>query len=51
MMQKYKEMYLQLFNAITDAIEALEKANYGSAREILILAQQRAEEAFLNSET
>lgn len=46
----YKKMYLTLFNALTDAIEQLERADYGSAREILIRAQQQTEEIFIESE-
>ena len=40
--------YTALFNAVTDAIAALDKQNYGEAREILIQGQQDAEEAYLN---
>ena len=35
--------YHLLFNRITDAIEELEALNFGRAKEILILAQQDAE--------
>ena len=35
----------ELFNAITDALEALE-----AARDILIAAQQNAEEVYVSSE-
>ncbi len=40
--------YTILFNRITDALSALEHQNYGQAREILIRAQQEAEEAYLS---
>ena len=40
-MEEYKKMYLLLFNAITDALEQMEKQNYGSAKETLITAQQK----------
>ena len=46
----YKNLYFHLFNQITDALEALEKQNYGEARDILIRAQQKTEEAYLNAE-
>ena len=46
----YKNLYFHLFNQITDALEALEKQNYGEARDILIRAQQEAEERYLNAE-
>ena len=39
--------YTVLFNRITDAISAIDRMNIGLAREILIKAQQDAEEAFL----
>ena len=42
--ETYKVMYLQLFNAVTDSIEALAAQNFGQAKEILIKAQQDAEE-------
>ena len=46
----YKEMYYTLFNAVTDALEAMEQQNYGQARTLLIAAQQQSEEIFLDSE-
>ena len=47
-MDEYKAPYLILFNAITDALKQLEGQNYGKAKELLIEAQQQAEEAFMN---
>ena len=35
----YRKMYYTLFNAVTDALEAMEQQNYGQARELLIAAQ------------
>lgn len=46
-MEIYKTMYLQLFNAVTDSLEALTAQNFGQAKEILIKAQQEAEEYYL----
>jgi len=46
----YQKLYTLLFNAFTDAIEELERCNYGSAREILICAQQNAEMCYLDDE-
>ena len=46
-MTDYQKMYTMLFNAITDALMQMEKQNYGSAKETLISAQQRAEELYL----
>ena len=39
--------YTTLFNAITDALGALDKMNLGDVRKILVDAQQRTEEMFL----
>ena len=49
-MEEYKKMYLHLFNAITDALEQMEKQNYGTAKETLIAAQQQAEEIYITAE-
>ena len=46
----YKAMYLLLFNAITDALEKIEEQNYGEARELLIAAQQKAEDIYIDSD-
>lgn len=43
----FKQMYLLLFNRITDAIEALQRGDREEARTILICAQQEAEELFI----
>lgn len=43
-------MYTLLFNAATDAIEALEAMNLGQARAILVLAQQQTEEIYLDKD-
>ena len=49
-MPDYKKMYLTLFNAITDALEEMEKQNIGLAREQLIAAQQEAEDIYIDAE-
>lgn len=46
----YKKLYLLLFHAITDAAEQLDALNIGTAKEILISAQQNAEELYITSE-
>ena len=46
----YRKMYYTLFNAITDALEAMEQQNYGQARAVLMAAQQQSEEIYLDSE-
>lgn len=40
--------YKLLFNAITDALELMDKGHYGVAREYLKLAQQEGEEVFID---
>ena len=49
-MANYNKMYSLLFNAITDALEKLEKQNLGDAKDILISAQQKAEEIYITAE-
>ena len=46
----YEKLYHLLFNAITDALEQMEKENYGTAKETLIAAQQQAEEIYITAE-
>ena len=43
----FKQMYLLLFNRITDAIEALQRGDIEEARTILICAQQDSEELYI----
>lgn len=43
-MPNYKELYFKLFSAAADAVEAIEAMNFGQAKEVLIAAQQEAEE-------
>ena len=47
----YKKLYHLLFNAITDALEQMEKQNFGTAKETLIAAQQEAEEIYMSAES
>ena len=42
-------MYFLLFNKITDALDAIEKCNYGAAADILMSAQAEAEELYVGS--
>ena len=46
----YEKMYFTLFNAVTDALEAMEAQNFGQAKELLIAAQQHCEELYLDGE-
>ena len=45
----YEKMYHLLFNAITDALEQMEKQNLGNAKDLLTTAQQKAEEIYMES--
>ena len=49
-MANYEKMYSTLFNAITDALEQLEQQNFGSAKDLLIAAQQQSEEIYITAE-
>lgn len=46
----YKKMYYRLFNAVTDAIDALAHNNLPMARWFLVKAQQECEDLYLDSE-
>ena len=46
----YQKMYYTLFNAITDALAAMEQQNYGQARALLVDAQQQSEELFMDGD-
>ena len=46
-MVNYQKLYTMLFNAATDALEALEELNVGRAKDILRQAQIDAEETYL----
>lgn len=46
-MPDYKKLYFQLFAAMADTVDTMESCNYGQAKEILIQAQQEAEEAHI----
>lgn len=49
-MPDYKTMYFRLFNAVTDAVEELQKLNFGAAAEILRAAQQAGEDSYVEAE-
>lgn len=46
-MEDFPKYYTHLFNRVTDAIEAIQRQNYVAAQDILIKAQQEAEELYL----
>ena len=43
----YQKLYTCLFNRITDAIEQLDRRNYGLVRDLLVDAQLQAENLYL----
>ncbi len=49
-MPNYRKLYIQLFAAASDALEAIEACNYGRAKEILTTAQHRAQEQYAQGE-
>lgn len=46
-MADYQKLYAKLFNAATDALDALEELNVGRVKDILRQAQIDAEETYL----
>ena len=46
----YKKLYFHLFNAATDALQAIEQQNYGQSEALLTAAQQDAEEMYMDGE-
>ena len=49
-MEIYKKMYYRLFNGVTDALEAMEQQNFGTAAQLLRDTQSECEEMFLDAE-
>lgn len=45
--QMWEEMYLLLFRASTKAVQQIQEQNFGLAQELLLQAQQQAEDAFI----
>ncbi len=48
-MELYHALYLILFNAITDALDQQELQNFGRAKELLVQAQQIAEQRLIET--
>ena len=48
-MHGYEACYYLLFNSVTDALEAMEQQNYGYAKQLLITAQQEAEDLWIDA--
>jgi len=49
-MQDYQKLYTLLFNACTDAVEAMDRLDFGTAKALLIAVQQQAEERYIAAE-
>ncbi len=48
-MTDYKRLYTHLFNALTDAVGAVEQQDFGTAKAVIVRAQQETEEMYLGS--
>ena len=48
-MNDYKKPYLLLLTSCAAAVAALEKQNFGQAKDILLRAQREAEDAFIDN--
>ncbi len=46
----YQKLYFHLFNAVTDALEAMDTMRLAAARRILVDAQRQTEELYMDSE-
>jgi len=49
-MADYRKLYSILFNSITDALELLEHEDLQTAKMLLIAAQQKTEDAYIEEE-
>ena len=49
-MPDYKELYFHLFGVLADAVDALEDGDSEKAKELLIQAQQQAEDDYLEED-
>ena len=46
----YRSLYFALFNSLTDAIELIDSGNAEAAKSVLVEAQQKAEDMFIENE-
>ncbi len=46
-MTDYRQMYLMLFNSITDALNSMDGLDFGAARRMLEAAQQKTEAIYM----
>ena len=49
-MHDYKQLYLSMLHAADNAIRAMERMDFGTAKALLIQAQNSAEEQWLKDE-
>ena len=49
-MENYQKLYARMVDASERAIEAIERLNYGAAKEILIAAEPECEELYIGEE-
>ena len=49
-MANYQKLYARMVDASERAIEAIERQNYGAAKEILIAAEQECEELYIGKD-
>lgn len=48
-MENFKKMYTLLFNTITTVVDEIDKQNFGIAKDLLLLGQERAEELYISA--
>ena len=49
-MPDYRKLYVMLFNSITDALRHLENYEFLEAKNLLIYAQQKAEDEYIDND-
>lgn len=49
-MESLPKCYTILFNAVTDALKAMDEQNFGTAKTLLLEAQKAAEAAYLTEQ-
>ena len=47
--KQYEKLYAEMVGAAEQAVEAIERGNYGQAKDILISAEQRCEAQYLEA--
>lgn len=49
-MTDYQKLYITLFNAITDALRKIDELEVAKAKQLLMQAQQKTEEMYMDAE-